>query len=1147
MPPVFDAPTGRPPASAAQTPLSPAPGALPDGEPLRRRATLTRPDQHLSLPRVAAAIVTHNKLASVTALVARLCELDVPAFVTANACTDGTAESLRRTHPSVSVLESRDNLGGTGGFNCSILAALTTGADYIFLLDDDALPDPDCVSRLVRFLDGSPDYVLAAPAVYLSDRPDVLQETGGDVRFDRDSPVQAWNRFRSRPALPPVIDIGYASACALLVRAEAILRAGVMDWSYFIFSDDVDWCLRLTRALGKAACVTGARALHDFPWAKSFSPQRLYYFHRNNLRLIARWHAGDPLFISVRRSLLRLFRSYLMARACGDAEIALTLRRAFSDAWRGRFGAWTSPVTFPASGAALSREELRRLAPARILINLRIETFLPALRESLGPLLPPNCVLDAVCDPHRVDDFRALGLFERVYARRPGRAAALRRFCALRRSRYDWVVTDAFLEPRGPDDMAGRLSLLYHEGRFWRAPHRPWPALAAAALSHSCAAVLANLLWWKFVWPQPEGAPPAEAGPLLKRIGIDPAVGQPWARQTDAVPVPPLDLAPFYGSRWLRLLRSRIVRPVRLPLRTARQTPAQPVDLPAFRGAETEGGYDQWCDLQAHLVRDPPFAAPFQKRPLFSVLVPVFNAPASWLRECIDSVRAQTDAPWELILCDDASQRADTRLSLDTAQNLDPRIRVLRHAANKGISCATNTAARAARGTYLVFIDQDDRLHPAALAAFATAIRAARRRGVVPGIIYADEDRFDSEYRRLWPGFKPGVSPDRLLATNYIHHPLVLRRGLFEAVGGLRSAFDGSQDHDLLLRAVEHAEPILHVPGVLYHMRLHPLSLSSHPEAKPEAHSRDARAIRETLVRRGIPGAVCALPRVPGFHVIVRPSSTASVSVLVPGCPPLSAAARAQWNADEFIVGDPAQSVPRQLNRLAADASGEVLVFASPALTPDDGWRRILIPHTLRQDIGLVTGTLAYADHRLFACGLVLGLAGGVGRWHCGCSIADPGYGGWMLLEHEVSAVPWQWMVVRRSTFIEAGGFDEGFRERGFDADLALRLSSREVRHLAVPSAVAVFTEPWPGPGAQPWDPADLARLWGKWATVLRSGDPCFNPNLSLRDEGIAMMGAPEHDLRRRGFFTVYDEATVRMLLRSLDPALFRFHGNNAG
>src|SRR4030095_6120084 len=163
-----------------------------------------------------------------------------------------------------------------------ILAALSAGSDYILLIDDDALPLDDCVDRLANFLDQNPDYVFAAPAVYMSSAPDTLQEAGGGVDFDRYHPIEAWYRFHVRPQLPPHIDIDYASACCLMVRSEAILRLGVMDWSYFIFSDDVDWCLRLRRAFAKkAVCVTRAKVLHDFPWAKPFAPMRLYFFQRN--------------------------------------------------------------------------------------------------------------------------------------------------------------------------------------------------------------------------------------------------------------------------------------------------------------------------------------------------------------------------------------------------------------------------------------------------------------------------------------------------------------------------------------------------------------------------------------------------------------------------------------------------------------------------------------------------------------------------------------------------------------------------------------------------------------------------------------------------------------------------------------------------
>lgn len=136
--------------------------------------------------------------------------------------------------------------------------------------------------------------------------------------------------------------------------------------------------------------------------------------------------------------------------------------------------------------------------------------------------------------------------------------------------------------------------------------------------------------------------------------------------------------------------------------------------------------------------------------------------------------------------------------------------------------------------------------------------------------------------------------------------------------------------------------------------------------------------------------------------------------------------------------------------------------------------------------------------------GLILGVAGGSGRWHHGCNSSDRGYGGWMMIDHEVSAMPWQFMGIRNSLFADMGGFSEGFRANGFDIDLALRMTEKAgVRHLCICGAEAVLNSSASGYGLETWNEADLALLWQKWGGVIRRGDPYYNPNMTLYNEGV--------------------------------------------
>src|SRR6185503_13577618 len=113
------------------------------------------------------------------------------------------------------------------------------------------------------------------------------------------------------------------------------------------------------------------------------------------------------------------------------------------------------------------------------------------------------------------------------------------------------------------------------------------------------------------------------------------------------------------------------------------------------------------------------------------------------------------------------------------------------------------------------------------------------------------------------PLFKPDWNPALIMAQNYVSHFTVYRRSLIERVGGFRAGFEGSQDHDLLLRCCDEVAPrqIRHVPRILYHWRSHAGSTASEIglETKPYAWDAGARAIREHLDRRGVAATVKSL------------------------------------------------------------------------------------------------------------------------------------------------------------------------------------------------------------------------------------------------------------------------------------------------
>lgn len=595
-----------------------------------------------------------------------------------------------------------------------------------------------------------------------------------------------------------------------------------------------------------------------------------------------------------------------------------------------------------------------------------------------------------------------------------------------------------------------------------------------------------------------------------------------------------------------RLLRS--MRPLvwRMPwLRTA----LKPL-LPLIRrigGTDLKAAYATWIaryealsDEQRATIRD--VVATWQSPPLLSVVMPVYNTREPLLRAAVASVRAQLYPHWELCIADDASPAPHVAEVLRELAATEPRIRWMRRETNGNISAASNSALGLARGEWVVLMDHDDLLHETALYRVAAEIR----RHPEAAVIYSDEDHVDESGNRSQPYFKADFDPDLLLAQNMISHLGAYRRDLIERVGGFRLGFEGSQDHDLALRAVNAAgaAAVRHIPAVLYHWR-QDAGDSSFSESQVERCVDAARrAIVDALADIGSPARVVPNPFVPIFHRIVHPLAdpTPLVSVIIPtrdraelleACvdgllrrtdyPRLEVLIVDNGSTDRGardllsrLAVDPRVRVldapgPFNFSRLnnlaAAQAQGEVILLLNNDIEViEAGWLREMVSQALRPEIGAVGAKLLFSDGTVQHAGVLLGGGwpdGTAGHYYPAAHRLDPGPFGQLAVVRSVSAVTGACLAVRRTLYEEVGGLDEDSLKVAFnDVDFCLRLRARGYRNLWTPFALLYHKES--ASRGTDHDGANAERLRQE-RSVLRErwgesldNDPYWNPNLSL-------------------------------------------------
>lgn len=312
----------------------------------------------------------------------------------------------------------------------------------------------------------------------------------------------------------------------------------------------------------------------------------------------------------------------------------------------------------------------------------------------------------------------------------------------------------------------------------------------------------------------------------------------------------------------------------------------QAVKLHLAKSFHFDAAYQQWMDnAEAYTFIDPikdyeNSFEPVAITPLFSIVIPMYNTPSRYLDPLIDSIINQSFSSWELILADGSTDGSSTLLIKDAAAK-DARIKYHKLKENQGISGNTTQGLAFAKGTFVVFMDHDDTLSPAALnevAAYVTTRSDTE-------IIYTDEDKLtDDGVWRHSPHFKPDWSPHQFLNCNYTNHLSIIKRTLINQTDGLNTQYNGAQDYEFLFRI--HSLPgervVGHIPKVLYHWREAEGSTAADFSLKSYAIEAGRSSVEKYLKDRGFDATASAIADRPGFYEpIIAPSKSRSVAVIV--------------------------------------------------------------------------------------------------------------------------------------------------------------------------------------------------------------------------------------------------------------------------
>ena len=542
----------------------------------------------------------------------------------------------------------------------------------------------------------------------------------------------------------------------------------------------------------------------------------------------------------------------------------------------------------------------------------------------------------------------------------------------------------------------------------------------------------------------------------------------------------------------------------------------------------------------------------FERMVKISILVPLWNTPENFLREMIESVTAQTYQNWELCLADGSDgDHAYVETIVREYQEKDGRGRILykKLEKNEGIAGNTNRCLAMATGEYIGLFDHDDILHPSALYEYVKVINEKNA-----DYIYCDETTFKSGdiNKMLTMHFKPDYAIDNLRANNYICHFSVFARQLLDGTELFRTKFDGSQDHDMILRLTDRAKNVVHVPKLLYYWRSHPGSVASDINAKPYAIQSAKDAVADHLKRHGYEHFQIISTRAfeTIFKIRYQIIGDPKISIVIANKDHLedlkrcitSIREKSTYENYEIIVvenGSETKEIFDYYDKLKDDpqikvvtytekgsfnyskvnnfgvkeASGDyILLLNNDTQVITVNWMEELLMYAQREDVGAVGAKLYYGNKTIQHAGVVLQLGAHrtAGHSHYGQHRDNLGYMGRLCYAQDVSAVTGACLLVKKKLFEEVGGLDESFAISLNDVDFCLKLREKGLLNVFTPFAELYHFESVSrglddqGEKAARYND-ESERFREKWKEVLEKGDPYYNPNFSLDRSDFAL------------------------------------------
>ena len=216
-------------------------------------------------------------------------------LVVDNASTDGSSEKITERFPQVEQICNTSNLGFAKGFNTGLRYALNHEMNFVFILNNDAIVAPDCLTNLMEHVDGDPG--ILGPIIFYANHPQKIWSAGGNIRRLILEKSEELDDQLDPGNLPEVLERDFITGCGMLFSRKSLEMVGLFDEDFSMYYEDSDLCWRTRHAGRRILVVPSAKMWHKVATSSggSDAPNERYWMARSSIRFFRKHARGGQI------------------------------------------------------------------------------------------------------------------------------------------------------------------------------------------------------------------------------------------------------------------------------------------------------------------------------------------------------------------------------------------------------------------------------------------------------------------------------------------------------------------------------------------------------------------------------------------------------------------------------------------------------------------------------------------------------------------------------------------------------------------------------------------------------------------------------------------------------------------------------------